>query len=300
MTDAVSNFIDKLSVVNPFQAKFVKISLERLNDEEKKSLAHYIAYYDIAFGDGMAATSYDFICKEMMREELIFKKNRSGKYRIHSSAEANELVYSNDEYMQKYMIGLGLSTFIWPNHLLIHRYFWENLPREKTGLYLEIGVGHGQNFAEAARCCKFERYLGYDISESSLSMTEKVVSSLGVSRQKYELVLGDFLSAQLCTHFDAIICGEVLEHVERPDELLKKIHNLATPDAFIYVTTAINSPAIDHIHLFRSTEEVVQLFQSCGLRVSSKLVLPPAGKAIEDAVKEKLPLNVAFVLNKIG
>ena len=92
MDETILNFIDQLSVANPFQAKFVKMSLERLNDEEKNSLSHYIAYYDVAFGDGMAATSYDFICKEMMREELIFKKNRSGKYRIHSSAEANELV----------------------------------------------------------------------------------------------------------------------------------------------------------------------------------------------------------------
>lgn len=299
MTEVISNFIDKLSILNPFQAKFVKISLERLDDDEKKSLSNYIVYYDVTFGEGVAAASYDFICKEMMREEIIFKKNKSGKYRISSYAEANELVYSNDEYMQKYMIGLGLSTFIWPNHILIYRYFQENLPQGKKGQYLEIGVGHGQNFSEAMRCCKFQRYLGYDISESSLSMTEKTVKHMGLGGQNYELVLGDFLSAKLSSKYDAIVCGEVLEHVECPGELLKKIHDLANPDAFIYITTAINSPAVDHIHLFESTEEVLQLFQSCGLNISSKLVLPPEGKSMEEAIRDKLPLNAAFVLNNV-
>lgn len=298
MNDIINSFLTKLSEVNPPQAKYVKSSLKMLDNSETTQLSEYISFYGNGFG-GIAGVNacYDFICKEMLREEILFKRAQNEKYSLSSQEEAKEFVYSNDEYMKNYMIGLGISTFLWENHLKISRYFKENLPKDKCGNYLEIGVGHGQNFSEAIKLCKFDKYIGYDISEFSLKLTDATVKFMNPGYENYELILDDFTTASEGGKYDAIVCGEVLEHVENPQNLMKKIHNLAATDAFIYITTAVNSPALDHVHLFKSAEEVVVLFNECGFEVKSKLVLPYAGVSLEEAVKEKLTLNVAFVLN---
>jgi len=294
--DVIANFLEKLSKTNPRQTKYVKRSLDMLDNSEIESLSRYISFYD-HFAEGGSHACYDFLCKEMLREEIIFKKNNSEKYRLTSQDEANTLVYSNDEYMKNYMIGLGISTFLWENHLLISRYFRENLPKEKPGNYLEIGVGHGQNFSEAIKVCRFDKYIGYDISKFSLMLTDETVKSMCPGNENhYELVLDDFTNADVNGKFDAIVCGEVLEHVENPSLLLKKLYNLADVEAFIYITTAINSPAVDHIHLFKSLDEILDLFCESGLETESKLVLPQAGTSMEEAIDQKLTLNAAFVL----
>ncbi len=294
MNEVVQKFIARLLAINPRQAKPVERSLEMLDDQEIELFAKYISFYDDEFSD--SERCYDFICKETLREEIIFKKNKAEKYRLTSQSEANALVYSNDEYMKNYMIGLGISTFLWENHLLINRYFKKNLPKEKSGNYLEVGVGHGQNFSYAINACKFDRYIGYDISKFSRMLTDKTVKFMCPSVENYELILDDFTTVSVNEKFDAIICGEVLEHIEKPSLLLKKFRNITNSGAFIYITTAINSPAVDHIHLFKSLDEVLDLFAESGFAVESKLVLPHPGTSIEEAIEQNLTLNVAFVL----
>lgn len=297
MNDIIVSFLAKLSKINPHQAKYAKRSLEMLDNNETELLSRYISFYDsILTGVDGSYACYDFLCKEMLREEIIFKKNKAEKYRLSSQNEANAIVYSNDDYMKNYMIGLGISTFLWVNHLMISRYFKENLPKEMVGNYLEVGTGHGQSFSDAIRICKFDKYIGYDISEFSLMLTDETVKFMCPGMVNYKLVLGDFTSANVNGRFDAIICGEVLEHIEDPLLLLKKFCSLANNGAFIYITTAINSPAVDHIHLFRNLDEVLSLFYESGLEVESKLVLPQSGASMEEAIDQKLTLNVAFVL----
>ena len=92
--------------------------------------------------------------------------------------------------------------------------------------------------------------------------------------------------------------GEVLEHVEQPEVFLRRIAELATDDAFIFITTCINAPAVDHIYLWRTTDELEEMIEASGLSIVEPLRLPYEGKSLEDSREERLPINVAYVLAK--
>ena len=98
--------------------------------------------------------------------------------------------------------------------------------------------------------------------------------------------------------FDAVVMGEVLEHVEKPDVFLRRIAELAKDDAYIFVTTCINAPAVDHIYLWRTTDELEEMILANGLEIVEPLRLPYEGKTLEESRELDLPINVAYVLAK--
>jgi 2-polyprenyl-3-methyl-5-hydroxy-6-metoxy-1,4-benzoquinol methylase len=92
--------------------------------------------------------------------------------------------------------------------------------------------------------------------------------------------------------------GEVLEHVEAPLAFLAKIRSLAAPGGFVFVTTAINAPAVDHIWLFRSPAEVTAMAAAAGLRVTAELVVPYTGLSLEESLRTRMPINIALALTR--
>src|SRR5580700_3344648 len=93
-----------------------------------------------------------------------------------------------------------------------------------------------------------------------------------------------------------IVMGEVLEHVEAPLRFLERARELMAPGGTLFATTCINSPALDHIHLFRNAEEIAELAADAGLRIEDQLVLPYHGTSLEESAKKRLPVNIALVL----
>jgi 2-polyprenyl-3-methyl-5-hydroxy-6-metoxy-1,4-benzoquinol methylase len=97
--------------------------------------------------------------------------------------------------------------------------------------------------------------------------------------------------------FDMVVIGEVLEHVENPLEFLKKAQRLLTKNAVIYITVPINSPEVDHIYLFRHTDEIVKMIKDAHLTVLDYTeVTPKISTSIETARKRNLPIKTAFIL----
>jgi hypothetical protein len=92
--------------------------------------------------------------------------------------------------------------------------------------------------------------------------------------------------------------GEVLEHVERPELFLRRIAELAKDDAYVFITTCVNAPAVDHIFLWRTTDELEDMIIRSGLRIVQPLRLPYQGKTLEESREQSLPINVAYVLAK--
>jgi 2-polyprenyl-3-methyl-5-hydroxy-6-metoxy-1,4-benzoquinol methylase len=295
----LDKLVDAVKESNPLQGPFLDASVRDLLPEELAELKGYLDYC-VNRGESIdyLAKCYNTIVQDTLREQLHFQRYR--RYRHSTYAEVADSVYQNDDYMRRYMFGLALTGFLWPNHREIHRYFIDRLPRASRGRYLEIGPGHGVYFLAAMRHAAFERFEAVDISPTSAAQTRDLIESghFG-SFSNYEITCRDFLADdRIRPGFAAVVMGEVLEHVEKPQAFMRRIYELAAPGAFVFVTTAINAPAIDHIYLFKSPAEVRTLCEGSGLRFVDELVVPYAGLSIEESQAQVLPVNIAMVLTR--
>jgi 2-polyprenyl-3-methyl-5-hydroxy-6-metoxy-1,4-benzoquinol methylase len=299
MAPYTEGLVALIAANNPMQGRALQAARARMLAEEVAELEGYLAF---CHSEGLTlqtlADAYQTITMDTLREQVYFQRN--GRYRYSTFREVADKVYFDPAYMSKYMYGLAMTLYLWPNHLEIARFFWGSLPRSKGGRYLEIGPGHGVFFRHAARSGGFDLCTGVDISPTSLEMTRRLLTyDRELPPDRWQLVNADFLAAEsLQGGFEAIVMGEVLEHVEEPLSFLVRISELMRPDAYVFVTTAVNAPAVDHIYLFRSVDEVIEMARQAGLGVRRLLATPYKGCSMEDTVAQKLPINVAMVLGK--
>jgi 2-polyprenyl-3-methyl-5-hydroxy-6-metoxy-1,4-benzoquinol methylase len=291
-----SQFVEDVITKNSLHKVFMKHAWDLLSEEEKDVFDTYISYFqsqnkDIPF----LVNSYNLFISDTMKEQFYFK--RHGKYRYNKLDDVLTKVYLNEPYMEKYMAGLIMSNFIWPNHVHIRRWFFEKFPRNKKGIHLEVGPGHGYYFIESMKIGAFDAYHAIDISPKSLSFVDNLIkSNFYGTFANYKLMNGDFLKEPASEKYDSLVMGEVIEHVERPLDFLKRARSLIIDNGFIFLTTAINAPEIDHIYLFDTLESVTSMIEQAGLKIKDTLVLPYHGTNIERSVKEKLPINIALEL----
>jgi len=290
---------DEIAAANEKHRSFLDASIARLSDDERGGLSEYINFcLDDDLDITALAKGYGVILQDTLREQLHFMRLKS--YRYASFADVADSVYYDDAYMRYYMHGLALTAFIWPNHLDMHRFFVKTLPREQSGAYLEIGPGHGANFLAALRLSAYDRFTGIDISPTSVDLTRRLIGRAAPDRQDDVMLLQeDFLRWKPAgAPFDAIVMGEVLEHVEDPAAFLAQISELSGSDTYIHVTTCINAPAIDHIYLFRHSDEIEDMIAAVGLYVRDRYLGPHHGTTVEKCIKHDLPINIAYVLGK--
>ena len=67
------------------------------------------------------AETYLWYTKTIKIEELFFAKER--RYRYSDYDEVYGKVYGDDNYMQEYVVGLGMTQVFWTNHYRIFRFF---------------------------------------------------------------------------------------------------------------------------------------------------------------------------------
>lgn len=250
------------------------------------------------WGEERMSQAYITIANDTLREQIYFQRNKHYRHDRFDAVAAS--VYFDASYMARYMYGLALTLYLWPNHLQIFRHFRSVLAGMHGGTYLEVGPGHGAFFRQAMLHGGFRECVGIDISPTSLAMTRRALVSLGRStRTSWRLVEADLLAAiDIGGSYDMVVMGEVLEHVEQPQRFLERIRELSAPGATLYVTTAVNAPAIDHIYLFRSVAEVEGIARAAGLVVRDVFATPYAGCTMEETVRRNLAINVALVLSR--
>jgi len=302
MTDPgnrIRQLTDAIVRINPLQRAFIAESLLDVRDDELRDLDAYIRFAASAgIESGYLAESYDLIVKDTLREQLYFQ--RHGRYRYSTFDEVAGSVYFNEDYMRKYMHGLAITAYLWPNHRALHRYFVDVIPTDDTGHYLEIGPGHGVFMMCAMRKSAYARFEGIDISPTSVEMTRSLLGSgFFGDFGNWAIVEQDFFTSDMKDDgYAAVVMGEVLEHVEDPGQFLSRIGAVSRDDAFIFITTPINAPAVDHIYLFDSVESIETLVSQAGLTVRDSLLVPYPGLSVEESIAQKLPVNVAMVLGK--
>ena len=240
---------------------------------------------------------YRWMCEEFLNEDVFFV--RHGRYRLQTFAEAYEQVYSNADYMARYVHGILISQIIWRPHALAFDLFrTEFLPGiPEGGNYLEVGPGHGLflYFASQRPLGKME---AWDVSQSSIAETRSALNHLGVVRE-ITIVEQDVLVApERSNEFDAAVISEVLEHLERPDAALRSLYSALKPGGRIFINAPINSPAPDHIYLWRDPEEFTSFVEGQGFEIGSKHFLPVTGHSLERALRRKLSVSCIVIGRK--
>lgn len=295
MTDLVKIFIAKISENNMFQKKYLENwKAEDSEKEELNIILHYFMdelHYDMDF----IIDTYLFITNMVAEETYFFLKH--GKYRNSTFEEVDKIVYSNPQYMEKYMMGLSISDYIWISHIKMLRYFTENSRRFAGERYLEIGPGFGQYLVRALLHCDFGKYYACDISKTSVEGSNRYLKYRNLA-DKCEVIQKDFFQFDLDYKFDCIVMGEVLEHVEQPLLMLEKIYELLRKKGKAFITTVINAPAVDHIFLFGSIEQVLDLVKDAGFVVLDYLCTTEGDVPLEKQIKKKQTINIAMILEK--
>lgn len=296
----VDQLVENIAALFPVHQGFLDQAMHAARPEELTRLDGYLQF---CTSKGLTldylTDSYLTILGDTLDEQVYFREH--GSYRHSTFAEVAESVYHDRDYMNRYMYGLAITNFLWPNHLAMARFLRETLPRDRTGRYLEVGPGHGFLLLSAIEVGRFTEFLAVDLSAASVDQTRTIVDHFHPGAPA-RVEQRDFLEAADLApgSFDAIVMGEVLEHVEQPEVFLRRIAELATDDAYVFVTTCVNAPAVDHIYLWRTTDALEEMITASGLSIIEPLRLPYEGKTLEESREEKLPINVAYVLAKAG
>jgi 2-polyprenyl-3-methyl-5-hydroxy-6-metoxy-1,4-benzoquinol methylase len=250
--------------------------------------------------DGLC-DDYRFLCEKIvLPEELHFR--RHNRYRLSKFSDALRECYDNAPFMARYMNGLLISNVVWNNHACaISSYAHDYLTSLRPGSdHLEIGPGHGLFLYFAATSPTVATVSGWDVSATSIEMTRKALSVLGISRPA-NLRLQNMFEAspeQSSDRFDSIVMSEILEHLEDPVAALKAAAAWLRPGGTIWVNVPANSPAPDHIFLVESPEHACDLVQAAGLEVTGSQGFPMTGATIEKARKRKLAISCVVVGRK--
>ena len=292
------DFLSRLYEARPRQKKSIeKILQAEFEKADFEELESVLSFYTDQYGMEYVVDSYLTILDDTATETMYFLQN--GRYRRSTFAEVDQLVYDNPDYMKRYMIGLAISDYLWTSHLKITHWF-KGLIAQNGGAerYLEIGPGHGHYFLEAVQAGGFAHYDAIDISDASIEQTKAFLKKRlpdVLECGKVSVFKQDCYSYEPDSKYDMIAIAEVLEHLERPEEMVERAYSLLNPGGRLYVTVPVNAPAIDHIHLFRTIREVEDLITESGFEITDRCYAVEGGMDPVKAERQKRAIIVGLL-----
>jgi ubiquinone/menaquinone biosynthesis C-methylase UbiE len=222
----------------------------------------------------------------------------AGRYENKSYQECQDSVYSQKETMDDYLMGIYLTNFLWAHHMEISLFFEE---RFLTGLasgshIVEIASGHGGWGLWALHSVPEARLDAFDISPAAVEMSSALAKAANLQdRASYLLQDALAMDTRAVGPVDACICSFLIEHLEKPDELIEVICRLLRPKGIAFLTGALTAAQVDHIFEFRYESELVLLAERHGLRVSDLRSVGPK-RTLRGA--NFLPRSIALILQK--
>ncbi len=139
-TRLVPDLVENIAEQFPVHRAFLNQAVGGATDEEVRQLTGYLEF---CLSKGLTleylAECYLTILGDTIEEQLYFREN--GNYRHSTFDEVASSVYHDRDYMDRYMYGLAITNFLWPNHVAMARFLRETLPRDRGGRYLEVGPG---------------------------------------------------------------------------------------------------------------------------------------------------------------
>jgi 2-polyprenyl-3-methyl-5-hydroxy-6-metoxy-1,4-benzoquinol methylase len=289
---------------SPFQKKKLEQHLARMDARffarAEEFAANYIGYLDSQdIPLDYAVKAYLDMCSSMMKCQIEFMK--TGTYRTTDHDQAFTEVYSSPERMKSYMIALAISQFLWQTHYRIYEAFEDTISvaANTVGAYLEIGPGHGLYLHKAIQYLPATAAVhAVDISPVSIAITRSIINHFHPALTNATFWTGDILAYNTPLLYDFITMGEVLEHVNEPERLLARLAQLLSETGTAFVTTSINSPAIDHVYHFKTVADVREMIGAAGLVISNEQILPVEDLPMAEIVDRKITINYSAVLRR--
>ena len=297
----VVEFFRKLKEKSVLQSKYITEWQDKYTSNELNEFSHLIRFFVEKERKSMSdiVDAYLFLNDMIAEEQYFFAVN--GHYRFSKLAEVEDAVYGNSTYMEKYMMGLAVSDYIWIQHIKMVRFFEKFLDFSEGGArYLEVGPGYGQYMRHAICSNKYENYQACDLSAESVRGCKLFLEYAlpAKLRNKWDVTQQNLFDLATEDKYDMIVMGEVLEHVEQPMRMLRKIQEHLSETGIAFVSTVINAPAVDHIYLFHTVDEVKQLVRDAGFEIIEYEVFTAGDIALEKAEKKKRPIDIAMVIKR--
>ncbi len=266
--------IAKLLALMEGSARFARDSVHRAAAEFGPTwAADFSAMLSRFYADDAALLDalkgYAAFVMDSMRRQKRFEKELS--YPAKTYAEAAAEVYYNDDYMRRqYLPGLLLSHYLWPHHYqqieYFKSYFLPWMRAHQVTEFAEVGVGTGIYSRLALQQDAELRGVAFDISPLSLQFSAAHVASFGFA-SRYQTRQHNIIEQASEQRFAAVVCVEVLEHLEDPVAFLVGLKNLCRSDGKLFVTAALNAAHADHIYLYRQPQEVWAQVEAAGLHM---------------------------------
>lgn len=284
----------------PEHAAYCKARFEGESADFTERMEHVASLVNKNVTSGLEGYCQDYrwMCEEFLNEEIYFR--RHGTYRLSTFQEAYDEVYSKEEYMGRYVRGILISQILWKPHAQAFDFFRTHfLPGfPENAKYLEVGPGHGMFLYFASQSDLISDLEAWDVSKSSIKETREALARLGVTRD-ITITEQDVLKApSRHDEFDGAIISEVLEHLERPDLALQTLFSALKPGGRIFINAPINSPAPDHIYLWRSIEEFQDFVKEQGFEIEEAQNYPVTGATLERAKKHDLSVSCIIIGRK--
>lgn len=261
------------------------------------ALAYIARLPSTADGLDHAIEAFAITSVEFLRLQARFRQ--TGRYALTSAASLHDELYGDAEEMGGYYLdGLAMTYALWPNHARMLTFLRDQyVPRLPTrGTVLEIGPGHGLLGHTVLRHRPALRYVGLDISGPALDYVRTAFEVWGHDGS-FELVEGDatdLSAARIPTDVDALVCCEVLEHVDEPERILVAIRERLGSNGLAFLSTVANLEAIDHVYLFDDPDHIRRTIEAAGLTIETDLPMRLPG----DTSTERIPYNYAAIVRR--
>ena len=212
---------------------------------------------------------------EYLRDLARFEKTHT--YDNGTFDEIRDRIYDNEELMTRtYLPGLFVAyiatTLLYEKYRFFQRAFSARLTDEMVGT--EIGFGDGFYLWQLLDHHPALKVHGFDISEHSISFTNRLLSTSGFSPSAYRLEFGNVCERLPVADaaYDWCILAEVIEHVADPVFTLREIRRVMKPGGLLYLATVIDANHMDHITNFANPEEIEALLTNSRQQVIDRMV----------------------------
>lgn len=292
----------------PEHERYLRKSIETRDDtlmQHSERIAEIIVRLGGAKPGGLEqmAADYRFICQDIvLPEEVHFRRHK--RYRLSTFEEALRAVYSDADFMTRYMNGLLVTDVLWVNHCqCMQHYSGQFLPGLRPNAdVLEIGPGHGLLLKLALESGVPDSLEAWDVSEASLALSKHTLAMFGQERDVTFVMRNIFEPAILGDadrgRFDGVVLSEVLEHLERPEIALEVIAHILKPGGRVWVNVPANSPAPDHLYLVRDPGQAADVVRGAGFRVVDTASYPMSGVTLQRAIDQELTVSCVVVGEK--